>query len=65
MRDLCRSIRRLSTGLAARGVKKSAIHQVASDSNACYVKVFEFDISKLSPQVAKPHTVDNNAAVES
>lgn len=43
-----------------QGVKRS-IKAVAADPDAVYEKVFEFDVSKLKPQVAKPHTVDNNA----
>lgn len=32
---------------------------VKGDRNARYEKIIEFDISKLKPQIAKPHTVDN------
>ncbi|MFC1566904.1 3-isopropylmalate dehydratase large subunit [bacterium] len=32
---------------------------VFSDDNAEYEKVYEFDVSNLEPQIAKPHTVDN------
>jgi len=32
---------------------------VTADADAVYAKVLEYDISKLEPQVAKPHTVDN------
>jgi len=32
---------------------------VKADSGARYISVKEIDISKLAPQVAKPHTVDN------
>ncbi|MFC1631169.1 3-isopropylmalate dehydratase large subunit [Candidatus Omnitrophota bacterium] len=32
---------------------------VAADKDAKYKQVWEFDVSKLAPQVAKPHTVDN------
>jgi homoaconitate hydratase family protein/3-isopropylmalate dehydratase, large subunit len=32
---------------------------VAADPDAVYAKVKEYDVSKLEPQVAKPHTVDN------
>ena len=37
---------------------------VSADNNAKYAQVEEFDISNLSPQVAKPHTVDNVAPIE-
>lgn len=36
---------------------------VKADENAVYQRVKEYDISKLEPQVAKPHTVDNVAPV--
>lgn len=45
------------------GVKK--YKPVYSDSNASFEKAIEFDVSKLVPYVAKPHTVDNGAAAES
>ncbi len=32
---------------------------VQADSDAVYARVKEYDVSKLEPQVAKPHTVDN------
>lgn len=32
---------------------------VFADSDAVYAQVKEYDVSKLEPQVAKPHTVDN------
>lgn len=35
-----------------------------SDLDARYCEVKEYDVSELSPQVAKPHTVDNVANVE-
>ncbi|MCM8830298.1 MAG: 3-isopropylmalate dehydratase large subunit [Candidatus Omnitrophica bacterium] len=34
------------------------------DKDAVYERELEIDISKLSPQVAKPHTVDNVADIE-
>jgi len=37
---------------------------VFADKDAVYEAVKEFDVSKLSPQVAKPHTVDNTASIE-
>jgi len=37
---------------------------VAADLNAKYALVKKYDVSKLSPQVAKPHTVDSAASVE-
>ncbi len=38
---------------------KRAIRPVAADQDAGYEKVFEFDISRLKPLVARPHAVDN------
>jgi 3-isopropylmalate/(R)-2-methylmalate dehydratase large subunit len=37
---------------------------VYPDNNCVYEKIIEFDISKISPYVAKPHSVDNGASVE-
>ncbi len=39
-------------------------HAVTSDPGARFLEVLEFDLSRLGPQVAKPHTVDNVVAVE-
>lgn len=33
--------------------------RVKSDNDAKYSKTLEFDVSKITPQVAKPHAVDN------
>jgi len=35
-----------------------------SDKNAKYLEVLEYDVSKITPQVAKPHTVDNVVAID-
>lgn len=35
----------------------------AADSDSRYVNVKEYDVSKIEPSVAKPHTVDNYATV--
>ncbi|MFA7677492.1 MAG: 3-isopropylmalate dehydratase large subunit [Candidatus Omnitrophota bacterium] len=48
--------------LKSRGVKK--YKPVHSDSDCNYEKTIEFDVSKLSPYVAKPHTVDNGLPIE-
>ncbi|MDD3927643.1 MAG: 3-isopropylmalate dehydratase large subunit [bacterium] len=37
---------------------------VAADPDAVYAKVKEYDASKIGPQVAKPHTVDNVSPIE-
>ncbi|MBU1005958.1 MAG: 3-isopropylmalate dehydratase large subunit [Candidatus Omnitrophica bacterium] len=33
--------------------------KIKSDSDAQYCEVLEYDVSKVTPQIAKPHTVDN------
>lgn len=38
---------------------KRSIQAVEADEDARYAKVKEYDVSRLEPQVAKPHTVDN------
>jgi 3-isopropylmalate/(R)-2-methylmalate dehydratase large subunit len=48
--------------LSSVGVKKHKA--ILPDKDCEYEKVIEFDISKLSPYIAKPHTVDNGATVE-
>lgn len=37
---------------------------VTADKDAEYVKVLEYNVSDLKPQVAKPHTVDNTVSVD-
>ncbi len=37
---------------------------VKADPDAKYTAVKQYDISKLSPQIAKPHTVDNVSRIE-
>lgn len=41
------------------GRSKREPKSVSADINARYAEVREYDVSSLSPQVAKPHTVDN------
>jgi len=48
--------------LEKQKVKKYKL--VYPDKDCAYEKVVEFDVSKLSPYVAKPHSVDNGATVE-
>jgi len=38
--------------------------RVESDKDAVFAQVKEYDVSKLTPMVAKPHTVDNFAPIE-
>lgn len=42
---------------------KSKVVPVAADKDAQYIKTIKYDVSKLEPLVAKPHAVDNVAAV--
>ena len=37
---------------------------VEADSDAKYIETREYDVSELSPQVARPHTVDNVCDIE-
>ncbi len=48
--------------LERHGVKKYT--PVYPDRGCYYEKVIEFDVSRLTPYVAKPHTVDNGTPVE-
>lgn len=43
---------------------KKSFTPVEPDKDAKYVNVIEVDVSKLSPQIAKPHTVDNVSPIE-
>ncbi|MFA4884926.1 MAG: 3-isopropylmalate dehydratase large subunit [Desulfotomaculaceae bacterium] len=36
-------------------------HPVSADADASYARVLEYDVSRLEPQVARPHRVDNVA----
>ncbi|MBN1913837.1 MAG: 3-isopropylmalate dehydratase large subunit [Candidatus Omnitrophica bacterium] len=42
---------------------KKRIKPVSADPGAHYIKVLEYDISKLTPQVSRPHSVDNVTGV--
>ncbi|MCL2766942.1 MAG: 3-isopropylmalate dehydratase large subunit [Peptococcaceae bacterium] len=42
---------------------KDQFTPVFADKNAVYAKVLEYDASKIEPQIAKPHTVDNVAPI--
>ncbi|MFH1655441.1 MAG: 3-isopropylmalate dehydratase large subunit [Candidatus Omnitrophota bacterium] len=50
------------TWLKNHNVRKR-FHSLESDKTANYSKTLMFDISKLEPQVAKPHSVDNVSSV--
>ena len=43
---------------------KAPYERVTPDSDANYEQELSFDFSKLSPQIAKPHTVDNVVDIE-
>ncbi|MFC1509849.1 3-isopropylmalate dehydratase large subunit [Candidatus Omnitrophota bacterium] len=42
-----------------RSVRGRVLPKLKSDRDAKYLEVLEYDVSKILPQVAKPHTVDN------
>ncbi len=50
--------------LKSRVTKNKKIKPVIADKGAKYIKVLEYDISRLKPQIAKPHSVDNIAAAD-
>ncbi|UCH94462.1 MAG: 3-isopropylmalate dehydratase large subunit [Candidatus Aminicenantes bacterium] len=47
-----------------RGRAKAEFEPLYSDEDAHFYQTLEFDISGISPSVAKPHTVDNYAPIE-
>ena len=47
-----------------RGRAKAEFEPLYSDEDANFSEVLEFDVTKISPCVAKPHTVDNYAPIE-
>ncbi len=51
------------TMAAIEGVAKIEPKIVRSDPNAEYAGVFEYDVTALEPQVARPHSVDNVSPV--
>ena len=48
--------------LSKRTNKKYTVYE--ADADARYIAVKEYDVSKIPPSLAKPHTVDNYAAVK-
>lgn len=47
-----------------KGRAKAEYKALYSDENADFCQSLAFDVSQISPGVAKPHTVDNYAAIE-
>jgi homoaconitate hydratase family protein len=47
-----------------RGRAKAEFEPLYSDDDAAFYQTFEFDVAKISPGVAKPHTVDNYAPIQ-
>ncbi|OGX40410.1 MAG: 3-isopropylmalate dehydratase large subunit [Omnitrophica WOR_2 bacterium RIFCSPLOWO2_01_FULL_41_12] len=50
--------------LRSKVSKNKKIRPVSADRDARYEKIIKYDISKLTPQVSRPHSVDNVAGVE-
>jgi 3-isopropylmalate/(R)-2-methylmalate dehydratase large subunit len=50
--------------LKLKVAKNRKIKKIETDRDAAYVKILKYDISKLKPQVACPHTVDNVSSVD-
>ncbi len=47
-----------------KDIAKADFEVLTSDEDAEYEKVLEFDVSSLTPQIAKPHTVDNVSPID-
>src|SRR3989338_537699 len=47
--------------LKSKVTKNKKIRPVSADRDARYEKIIKYDISKLTPQVSRPHSVDNVA----
>lgn len=48
----------------AKAHSKRTPNPISADKDAKYFNIIEFNVSKISPQIAKPHTVDNNCSIE-
>jgi len=46
------------------GKRKLKKPNLKSDSDAEYLDVLEYDVTKIKPQIAKPHTVDNVVSID-
>ncbi|MBN2072301.1 MAG: 3-isopropylmalate dehydratase large subunit [Candidatus Krumholzibacteriota bacterium] len=49
--------------LASIGVARSAYEPVWADKDAVYIRELKYDMGKIEPVVARPHTVDNISSV--
>jgi 3-isopropylmalate/(R)-2-methylmalate dehydratase large subunit len=47
-----------------KGRTNKEFFPVEADDNAKYFKIYEYDVSKIGPQIAMPHTVDNVCPIE-
>ncbi|HDP95558.1 MAG TPA: 3-isopropylmalate dehydratase large subunit [Candidatus Aminicenantes bacterium] len=47
-----------------KGRARSTFEPIYSEPDCRYVEVVEFDVSAMSPAVARPHTVDNHAPID-
>ena len=56
--------KKTSTWLKSKFSKNKKINSLAADKGAQYTDVLEYNISKLKPQVACPHAVDNVVDVD-
>ncbi|MDP6686294.1 MAG: aconitase/3-isopropylmalate dehydratase large subunit family protein, partial [Candidatus Omnitrophota bacterium] len=48
-----------SVSHTSQPVDRNRILKIKGDKDATYSEVIEYDVSKITPQIAKPHTVDN------
>jgi 3-isopropylmalate/(R)-2-methylmalate dehydratase large subunit len=51
--------------LKLRGIKHKKIENISADQGAVYESIYEFDVAKLAPMIAMPHSVDNVALASS
>lgn len=60
-RYMCSVFRRLYSACPERSrrVFRKKLLEVKSDKDANYSEILEYDVSKIVPQIARPHTVDN------
>ena len=59
---ICRPDKSIDEWLAGRGA--GDYEHILPDEDAEYEKSFDFDLSKIEPQIAMPHTVDNTGSIE-